>query len=183
ATFFHRVNLVVRTTGDPLALAGVVRDLVRTTDDRLALSDMTTLDRQLSEAVARPRLYATMLVTCAALSLAIVAIGLFASLAYAAARRRRAVAIRMAIGAQRTSVALLLVRDSVVVMGLGLLVGTGAGLAAGRMLASLLHGVGPADPLVIAMTTAALGVATAAAAAVPIASAVRTDLARELRSE
>ena len=183
ATFFHRVNLVVRTTGDPLALAGVVRDVVRATDDRLALSDISTLDRELSAAVARPRLYATMLVTCAVLSLAIVAIGLFASLAYAAARRRREVAIRMAIGAQRTSVAFLLARDSVVVTGLGLLIGTAAGLAVGRTLASLLHGISSADPLVIAMTTAALGVAAAAAAAVPIANAVRTDLARELRSQ
>ena len=183
ATFFDRVNLVVRTTGDPLAIAGGVRDVVRATDDRLALADVTTLDRQLSDAVARPRLYATMLVVCATLALLIVVIGVFASLAYAAARRRREVAIRLAIGARRKHVAAMLARDAIVVTGLGLAIGIGAGLMGGRALASLLHGVSPSDPMAPMVTVVLLAGAAMLAGAVPIAGVLRTDLARELRAD
>lgn len=183
ATFFHRVNLVVRTTDDPLALAGTLREVVRATDARLAMADVTTLATQLAAATARPRLYATMLVTCATVALGIVVIGLFASLAYAAARRRRELAIRMAVGARRTSVAVLLARESLWIVGAGLIIGVGAGLTAGRALGSLLHDVVPSDPLVVVTTVTALGIAAAAAGAAPIASALKTDLSLELRNE
>jgi len=124
-----------------------------------------------------------MLVTCAPVALGIVVIGLCASLAYAAARRRRDLAIRMAVGARRTSVAVLLARESLWIVGAGLIIGVGAGLTAGRALGSLRHDVVPSDPLVVVTTVTALGIAAAAAGAAPIASALKTDLSLELRNE
>jgi putative ABC transport system permease protein len=183
ATFFNRVNVVVRVLDNPLALTGALREVVRTTDARLALADVTTLDRQLSEAVARPRLYASALAACAVLSLTVVVIGLFAALAYTAGQRRREVAVRLAIGSSRAQVVRLLLRDAAITVSVGLVLGVVGGGVAGRAMASLLHGVLPGDPYTLAMAPGLLFVAAGVAALVPVTEVLRTDVARALRSE
>lgn len=183
ATFFNRVNVVVRSSGDPMALSGALREAVHDTDTRLALSDVTTLDRQLSEWIARPRLYASVLAVSAVLSVTIVAIGLFAALAYTAGQRRREVAVRLAVGASRGRVARLLLREGLAVVAVGVVLGVGGGIGAGRAIASLLHGVMPNDPYTFTIAPAVLMAAALAAAFVPVAAVLRMDVARALRSE
>lgn len=182
-TFFNRVNVVARTTGDPIALAPVLRDVVRSTDARLALAEITTPDRVLSDYIARPRLYAAVLVVCALVATAIVAIGLFGVLAHGVNQRRREVAIRVAVGATPASVARLLLRDGATVLAAGIAIGTAAGMGAGRLIGSLLHGTTPSDPLTFVAAPLVLALVATIAAVVPIRAALKADTVAALRAE
>ena len=176
-------HLVVRTTGDPMALAPAVRDLIRTLDPSLPAPDVRSLEDHVAGSIAERRLRALPAGGFAALALAVAMVGLFGALARAVVERRQELAIRAAVGASPGRLVRLVLRSAAAVTGVGLAVGLPAAAATGRGLATLLYGVGPYDAATF-MAVAAVVVLTAlAASAIPARRAARVDPMIALRAE
>ena len=176
-------HLVVRTTGDPMALAPAVRDLIRTLNPSLPVPEVRSLEDHVAGTIAERRLRVLPVAGFAALALAVAMVGLFGALARAVVERRQELAIRAAVGASPIRLVRLVLRSAVVVTGAGLAAGLPAAAATGRGLASLLYGVGPYDAATF-MAVAAVVVLTAlAASAVPACRAARLDPMIALRAE
>ena len=159
----RRPHLVVRTTGDPLALAPAVRDLIRTLNPSLPIPEVRTLADHVAGSIADRRLRAAPTAGFAALALAVAMVGLFGTLARAVAERRQELAIRAAVGASPGRLVRLVMGSSLIMSSTGPILGTTMAAATGRGLAGLLYGISPYDPATFA--TVAVGVSLAALAA------------------
>ena len=176
-------HLVVRTTGDPMALAPAVRDLIRTLDPSLPVPNVRSLADHVADSIAGRRLRALPAAGFAALALAVAMVGLFGALARAVAERRQELAIRAAVGATPGRLVRLVLRSAVAVTGVGLAAGLPAAAATGRGLATLLYGVGPYDAATFAAVGTAVVLAALAASAIPARRAARLDPMIALRAE
>ncbi len=176
-------SVVVRTEGDPLALAPAVRGVVRELDPGLALANLRTADDVVEASVARPRLTAELLASFGFLALLLSAIGIYGVVGYSVARRSREIGIRMALGADRRRVLRLVLRQGMGPVAAGALAGLAAALAATRLLSSLLFGVSPADPAVFASVVVLLAAVGLLACWLPARRALRVDPATTLRYE
>ena len=176
-------HLVVRTTGDPMALASAIRDLIRTLNPSLPVPDVRSLEDHVAGSIADRRLRVLPAAGFAALALAVAMVGLFGALARAVAERRHELAIRAAVGASPARLVRLVLRNALAVTGAGLTTGLLAAAATGRGLASLLYGVGPYDPVTFAAAVAAVVLAALAATAIPARRAARLDPMIALRAE
>jgi predicted permease len=181
--FFGRLDLVVRTTGDPRAFVPVFRDLAHDVDDRLATYGLSTMEEQLSASVARPRLYSGTVTTFAVMSVIVSAIGLYGALGYAVTLRRREIAIRTAIGATAGQVVRLVMRDVMVIAVVAVLAGGGAGLLAAHYLEGLLFGVERLDPVTLTAVPILILSLAAVASLLPVRKALSVPPAIVLRSE
>ncbi|MGH7541687.1 MAG: FtsX-like permease family protein, partial [Gemmatimonadota bacterium] len=175
--------LVLRAAGDPAALARGARATVRGVDPRIPVSEVRTMERVIGENVAEPRFRTTLLVAFGALALALAAIGIYGVIAYGVAERRRELAVRVAVGATRRGVLATVLGDGMRPVLLGLAFGLLGALAAGRLLASLLFGVSPADPITLLAVAALTAGAGALANYVPARRASRVDPMIALRAE
>ena len=176
-------HLVVRTTGDPMALAPAVRDLIRTLNPSLPAPDVRSLEDHVAGSIAERRLRALPAAGFAALALAVAMVGLFGALARAVVERRQELAVRAAVGASPGRLVRLVLRSAVAVTGVGLAVGLPAAAATGRGLASLLYGVGPYDPATFAAVAGVVVLTALAASAIPARRAARLDPMVALRAE
>jgi putative ABC transport system permease protein len=177
------MTLVVRTDGDPFALAGPIKSAVRSIDPAQPVADVRTMDEYLGNAVARHRFILQLLAGFAALALVLTAIGLYGTTAYAVAQRTRELGIRLALGAQHGDVlrAVLWRVLSVVTAGVG--VGVVAALGLSRLLASQLYQVSATDPVVFAGIALGLAAVGAASAYLPARRATRVDPMVAIRAE
>jgi len=178
--FFAHVQIATRTIGDPAAEAPAMREIVRALAPAAAV-ETTTLSARLSESVARPRLAMTLLVTFAALALALASLGLYSVLAYGVSQRRRELGVRAALGADRRTLVALVLRQGVGVSAIGLAIGLAAAAALTRLMQSALFGVTPLDPASFALAPAVLALVAFAAAVIPGLRAARIDPAQALR--
>jgi putative ABC transport system permease protein len=179
------MDLVVRTSSDPLSAASAVTAAVQEVDRDQPVSGITTMERALSDTVARPRLRSFILGVFAALALLLAAVGLYGIIAQSVAQRRQEIGIRIALGAGRPEVLRLVLRQ-----GLGL---TLAGLAAGLILAvavgatgwlaTLLYGVESMDFVTFAAVPFVLLAVAVAASLIPALRATRVDPLTVLRAE
>jgi predicted permease len=176
-------TMVVRTVGEPAMVARSIRDAVRQEDPRVVIVSADPMELLLANQRARPRLDAVLLAVFAAGALLLAAVGLYAVLAYTVRQRTRELAIRHALGATPSGLALLVVRQALVTTGLGLALGIGAALSCAGLLRSLLFGVSPADPLTLASVAAILLATGAAASYLPARRAAAADPATALRVE
>ncbi|MCY4662637.1 MAG: ABC transporter permease [Acidobacteria bacterium] len=176
-------HLVVRTTGDPLALAPAVRDLVRTLAPSLPVPEVRTLEDHIAGSIAERRLRVLPAAGFAALALTVAMVGLFGTLARAVAERRNELAVRAAVGASPGRLFRLVLGSAVAVTGAGLAAGLPAAAATGRSLAALLYGVSPFDPVTVATVVATVVLAALAASAIPARRAARLDPMAALRAE
>ena len=174
-------TLLVRTAGDPLALAAPVRGIIRERDPALAVFAVEPLDRTLSRSVAERRFAMLLVGLFAALALALGAIGVHGVLSYDVARRMREIGIRMALGAERASVLRLIVGQALVLVAIGVLAGGAGAFVLTRTLSTLLFGVTAHDPATFAAAAGVLTIVALAAAAVPAWRAARVDPAAALR--
>jgi predicted permease len=177
------MTLVLRTAGDPIALATPVRQAIHEIDPGQSISSMTTMRGIVSESVARDRFFTLLFGVFGGLALGLAALGIYGVLAYSVSRRTQEIGVRMALGARPSDVRRMVVRDGMVLVAAGLVIGTGAGLLLTRLLESLLHGITPTDPISIA---ASLGVLTAIAllaSYLPSRRATRVHPTLALRSE
>ncbi len=175
--------LMVRTDGDPLALAPAVRDQVLAMDHTVLPEAPHTLAEVFAESNARRRFATTLLGVFAALALILGAVGVYGVLAYAVSRQTRELGVRIALGAPRSAVARRVVGRGLALAGAGVAIGILAALALSRFLESLVYGVGVRDPVTFIGIPVILLVVAAAAAYFPARRATRVDPMEALRAE
>jgi len=176
-------TFVVRTAGDPNAIAGQVREVVRALDPALPVSNLRTQREQIQLSLRRERLFAQLATLLGAATLLLAAIGLYGLLAYAVTRRVPELGLRMALGAGRGRVKWMVLKQSLVLVTAGLAIGVPAALVSGRFVSSLLFGISPTSPLAV---TAAGGIMLAVslfASFIPAQRASRVDPMVALRAE
>jgi predicted permease len=176
-------TLVVRTRGNPTLAMPLVRAAVRAEDPNLAISDMATLRSAVQDSLSREALLAKLAGFFGALALLLTSIGLYGVMAYSVARRTNEIGIRMALGAQPSAVLGMVLRESVFVVGLGLISGIPAALACGRYVSSQLYGLAPNDPATIAGASAVLLAVALIASFLPARRAAMLDPLAALREE
>ena len=176
-------SVVVRTRGDSSAAVGVLREAVASLDRQLPLANLQTM-RQFEGIVLGERRFQLILIgSFAVASLLLAAVGTYSVLAYAVSRRAREIAIRLALGSSPTMVRAMIVRQGLMPVLFGLALGLVAALLSGRLVAGLLFGVEPTDPLtILAVTTVMLAAATLACW-IPARRVVQTSLLDVLRYE
>jgi putative ABC transport system permease protein len=182
AMFSSTIMLLIRTAGDPSALAPTVRRIVSDESSTLVVDSVMTMEDRLMSSLARPRAYAYILGGFAIFALAIAGVGLFGVLSYTVAQRTREIGVRTALGAQTSDVVALILKQGMLIAAAGLAIGLAtAGLAA-RWLSTVLYGVSPYDPATFLAVPIALVLVAAVACAAPAWRAARIDSLRALRS-
>lgn len=179
----RRMDLLVRTAGDPLAVVRSVEGSVHGIDDQLPLTRVRTLEQAMSDGLAPRRFVAGLLGAFAATALALAAVGIFGVMAYLVGQRTREIGIRVALGAERSTVLAKVLAEGMVHAGLGLLVGGVAALLLTRYLRSQLFGLEPTDPLSFALASLVLLVVAAGACLVPARRAAGVDPIVALRAD
>jgi putative ABC transport system permease protein len=175
--------LALRTRSDPGALATAVRREVSALDPELAVIATSTMRERLAASLAAPRFVASLLSIFAAVAAMLAGIGLYGVLATTVAQRASEIGVRMALGARVADVLRLVVGEAARMAGVGIVVGLLAASAVTRLMAAVLFGIGPRDPVTLAAVTAALFAVALAAAVVPAWRAARIDPAACLRRE
>jgi putative ABC transport system permease protein len=175
--------IVVRTTGDPLAIAGAVRNEVRTLDANLPVSNIRPMTAVVSTALATSRLTGFLMGAFAVIALTLAAVGIYGVLAYLVARRTHEIGIRLAMGADRSQVVGLVLKQALALTGSGIAAGLLAAFALLRVMQSLLYQVAPDDPVTFALVPIALVIVALAASAIPAFRATRVSPLVALRSE
>jgi putative ABC transport system permease protein len=177
------LQMVVRTSGDPLALAPDVRRLVRDVDPELPLAEPRPLSSIVAGSVAQPRFYAALLALFAAVALVLALVGIFGVTSYSVAQRRREIGIRIALGARRRGVVALVMRRALALCAVGLAAGAAVAFGATRVMESQLFGVTATDPATFAAVLGLLAASAAAASLVPARRAAAVDPVVALRGE
>lgn len=184
---FDTATLLLRTTGDPEALTTAVRDAVRAVDPSLPVFRVSTLEDVVSASLADQRFSATLLGVFAGLALVLASLGVYGVISYSVAQRSRELGLRMALGARRDGVLKLVIGQGMVLVvvgvGAGVVLSFVASFVASRLLRSLLHEVGTADPLTYVAVPAVLLAVGLLATLVPALRATRVDPIVALRTE
>ncbi len=175
--------LAVRTGGDPLRMAPVMRAAVRELDKDLPVSGIAALSDNLSKSTRARRFSAALFGCFAALALLLAAVGIYGVVSYSVERRTREIGIRMALGAGRAGIERIVVGRALGLGGAGVLLGVAGGLAVSRLLRSLLFGVSATDPAVFVGASLFLLAVSALAGYVPARRAARVDPCVALRNE
>jgi ABC-type antimicrobial peptide transport system permease subunit len=160
-----------------------LREQIRHIDPEEPVSRVSTMESQVGESVARPRLEATLLGSMAALALVLTALGIYGLLSYTVSQDRRSFGIRLALGALPGDVTAMVLRRGFRLVAIGLLIGSAGALAVTRVLRSLLFAVSPTDPLVFSAIAGLLVVIALAASLLPARRAARVDPVVALRTE
>jgi len=175
------MSLVIRTSGNPENLASAVRGAVWAVDKEQPISRMVTMDRILEDSLAGRRLNLALLGSFAAVALLLALIGIYGVVSYTVVQRTSEIAVRMALGAQKSSVWKLILAQASALSAIAIAIGLGASLVLTRWMSSLLFRVEPIDPLTLG-TVAALVFATALlASSLPAQRATRIDPMQALR--
>ena len=176
-------HLLVRTAGDPLAMARAVRREVIALDSSIPIADVRPLDQVAGEPAALRQFLMTLLAVFAAVALALAGVGIYGVVAYSVAQRTHEFGIRMALGAQRGSVLRLVVKQGVLRACIGLGVGAVTALELAHFMTSLLFHVQPTDPATFAAVAGILFSLGLLASCIPARRATKVDPIEALRYE
>jgi len=177
------LRVFLRTARDPRSFAAAARTAIHDFEPDQPVSDLQPLSDVVDASVLRSRFYASTLGIFAGLALLLAGSGLYAVLSYQIARRTREIGVRMALGAGRREVLLLVAREGIGSSAAGILIGLLLSAVAGRLLGSLLFDVRPLDALVFALVPVFLLAVAAIASCAPALRAARVDPILALRSE
>ncbi len=173
----------VRTTGDPLGLAGAARQALRRIDSRIAMYDVKSQAAHIDQAISSEITLSRLCTAFAALALLIACVGLYGTVAFSVSRRTSEIGIRMTLGAARLRILWMVLRGVLVMTTIGLAIGIPLALLGSRYVRSLLFGVEPTDPIALAMGAGALLICALVAGFVPARRASRIDPMVAVRSE
>jgi predicted permease len=176
-------HVLVRAEGDPLQLAGMVRQTVRELDANLPVYEMRSMDVQLETTLTLESAIATFGMAFGVVAALLSGIGLYGVLAFSMEKRTREIGLRMALGANRMDIAGLAMREVARLFVIGAVLALPASYALGRLVEAQLHGISPQDPVNMLLATAGLATIAAAAGFLPARRAARTEPMRALRFE
>ncbi len=180
---YEFMTLVIRTSGDPTALAPAVQREVRSLDPEQPISDVRTMNQVMAETVGRARFSTLLLGLFAALATVLAAVGIFGVMNYSLSLRTREIGLRMALGAQPAQVLVLMLRQGLSLTLIGTVIGLASAFALTRLLSSLLFGVTAADPATFGGIVVLLIIVSLIACYLPARRAMRIDPLIALRSE
>lgn len=175
--------LLVRTTGDPMALAGAVRAAVREQDPALALYGVEPLEETVAASIARERFTTLLLTMFAALAMVLSAIGVYGLLAFVVAQRKAELGIRLALGARPRALVGLVIGHAARLAFVGVALGIAGALAGGQLLRGLLYGVAATDARSLAIGAVAMLAVALLASLAPARRAVTGDPVQALRAD
>jgi putative ABC transport system permease protein len=181
AGFERTMTIVVRTSADAAAAAGVLRSAVTAVDPQVPIGMVRPMEDVIGDSVAPRRLNVLLVSSFAIVALTLTAAGLYGVMAYIVTQRTREIGVRMALGATRAQVLVMMFRQAGAITAIGIAVGIGVALVMTRAMASLLFGVSAADPLVYATVSALLAAVALMAVAVPSSRATTIDPIQALR--
>jgi ABC-type antimicrobial peptide transport system permease subunit len=176
-------QIILRTTGAPTSVGGEVRQALHQISPKLPILAVTTLNAQIENSLRQQELITTLSSIFGLLALLLAAIGIYGTLAYAVAGRTAEIGIRMALGAQRRNVLWMVLRDSLLLITVGLLLGLPLALGASHWLQSFLFGIPEADPLALTAAILLILVLTLLAGYLPARRAAAIEPIRALRHE
>jgi putative ABC transport system permease protein len=175
--------LAVRTTGDPLAATGMVRDQIHSFLPNLPVAEVASMEQLLARSLSRTRFSMLLLSIFAALALVLAAVGIYGVMAYAVAQRTREIGVRLALGAQPRDVLGMILMGGGKLAAFGLVLGLVGSLGVTYLLRSQLYGVSSTDPVTYASVALLLGLIALAACYLPARRATRVDPLVALRYE
>ena len=167
--------IAVRTTGNPSAATGSVREVVRQIDPNLPMTDVSTQLEQVERRFQQEKVFAQAYTLFGVVALLVASIGLFGLMSYSVSRRTNEIGIRMALGAQRFDVLRQVLSESMLLVAIGVVIGVAAALGAGRLVTTLLFGLAPNDVMTVAAAVAVMLVVSAFAGYLPARRASRVD--------
>jgi putative ABC transport system permease protein len=176
--------LVVKSSvADSTILVGSVRSELKKLDPDLPVTNIATMEERLSNAVAQPRFRTTLIGLFAIVALILACVGIYGVISYSVAQRTHEIGIRMALGARAADVLGMVVRQAIVMAGIGVVLGLSISFALTSLMEKLLFGVAPRDPLTFMATAVLLGATAIFASYIPARRASRVDPLIALRSE
>ena len=177
------MNLVVRTTRDPLSLVPAIRATVKRLDPTIAFNSAQSMNDVRDQSLANARFLMILLFGFGAAGLLLAAVGVYGVMAHMAASRTREMGIRIALGARSSSVQWLVIREGMLLTIAGLAIGLALALAGSRAMTSMLYGVTPTDAATFVVVPAVLVLTALLATWLPALRASRADPMRSLRTE
>jgi predicted permease len=174
---------VLRTAVEPASLSSPIRRAVDDIDPKLAIAQARTLQSLVDRASAQMAFTMVLIGIAACVALALGIVGIYGVMSYIVTQRTAEIGVRLALGAEPSTVAAMILRQGSVVTGAGAVVGLLASFAGSRTIASLLYGIGPRDPMVFAATTMLLLIVATLACWLPARSAARLSPLEALRTE
>jgi predicted permease len=175
--------LALRVTGDPVSYAHAVSSVVAGLDPQIPVYRLSTMEEGLANASSQSRFQTLLLTAFAAMALLLAAIGLYAVLSYMVSQRTHEIGLRMALGAQRTSVLKLILNRGMALALIGVALGIGVSALLTRFLGSLLYGVKPLDPVTFICVSGVLLAVSAIASVIPASRAAGLDPMKTLRDQ
>jgi putative ABC transport system permease protein len=177
------MDLGIRTTGDPLRVATAITAAIRSMDAEQPITEMHTLEKSIHNSAIGLNYMAVLMGVFGVIALVLSAIGVYGVMAYVVSEQTHEIGIRLALGAARPNVLLMVFRRGMLTAAIGLAVGLPIAFGFARLMASLVYGVSATDPVTFAGITLALAAATALAVYVPAQRAMRIDPIVALRYE
>jgi predicted lysophospholipase L1 biosynthesis ABC-type transport system permease subunit len=176
-------DVVVRATGDPVHVTGAVRQAIHSTDPNLPIAGVTTLADQVSDSLVTQRAVAQLTAFFAGLALLLAAIGLYGTVSFGVARRTAEIGIRMALGAERSTVVGMVLSDAGKLIAAGVVIGLPLAFGATALVRSLLYGIGRFDAASTLLAILVLSACAIVAGYLPARRASRVDPMVALRYE
>lgn len=173
----------IRTVGDPLNLTGPVRAAITEVNNKLPILNFTTLRLRTDEALQQDKLIAQLVTFFGLLGLLLSCVGLYGIMAYAVVRRTNEIGIRMALGADRGKIIRMVLKESMVLVAVGLAIGLPASWAAAKLIANQLFGLTPSDPFALVAAVTLLTIVAMLAGYLPARKASRVNPLVALRYE